>query len=228
MIRISIYIILLVVLSSCYCFNEAVTIAPEPRELNRRHEGYKCIDWGGKGKSFQMNSYYGFPSSIKLRNTLKNWTNTTADFTKHDYKTTGQFGLRVEKYLPSFIVPFRVLGVGFDYAYGQHTIDLSAQGESSSFAIQNHRMMVSVNHMTFVQGSFIGYASLQSGVNKLSYIKENDMLSLEGNNQVERLDFAFRIGYGLQYYFKNSLALTLEMGYGDGAYLRAGFVWWFY
>lgn len=214
-------------ISGCYCFNGATSTPPNVRYLEGSKSSAECDDWGGKGKSFQVNGYIGFPNSHALK---KDYKQRFSPSNSSDYKlkTIGQFGFRVEKYVRSFVIPYRVLGIGIDYSQGFQEVSYTLNTSKSSHNIHNHRAMLSLNHMTLVKGNFIGYLTLQGGVNQIIHRYSNELPLIEKQKIIEPIDFAYRVGYGFQYYLKGAWGLAIEGGYGDGAYFKAGLFWWFY
>lgn len=185
-----------------------------------------CESWGGDGKSFQINGYYGFPTSETLRDDY-NRRLLSSDASQVSYSSNNQYGLRMEKYVPSLITSNAVLGFGLDYSLGYHQLSYSTPTSTGKHFVQNNQVMLSMNHMTLVTGRFIGYLTLQGGINQIS--DKHHIISPIDSYQTTKypFDFAYRVGYGFQYYPMGLWGIAVEGGYGDGAYVRAGLFWWF-
>ena len=186
-----------------------------------------CNNWGGGGRSFQLNGYYGFSTSESLkRDYIARFVHT--DVTDYQLNSIGQFGIRTEKYFPSIITSHAVLGVGIDYSQGYHDLTYHTIGSQykTDYTIQNHRTMLSLNHMTWVRGRIVGYLTLQGGISQIikKYSIEDPII--ESLKSSEPVEFAYRVGYGFQYYPAGLWGFSIEGGYGDGTYIRAGMFWW--
>ncbi len=218
---------LVTLLSSCYCFNKVTPTVSSVRQLRTSKPLPLCNNWGGDGRSYQVNGYYGFLSSGILKKDLSERFNVSAseDFSM---RSNGQFGVRLEKYIPSLITNHAVLGIGLDYSRGFHSINYSVYGSLNSYRVQQHTAMISINHMTWVQGRTIGYLSLQGGIRQYVSNHSNQTQFIEQTKIKDPMAFAYRVGYGFQYYPKGLWGVSVEGGYGDAAYVRAGLFWWFH
>lgn len=147
---------------------------------------------------------------------------------EYSMNSIGQFGVRVEKYIPSLITNYAVLGLGLDYSQGFHNVEYTIDGSLNSCQIQQHMAMISANHMTLVRGRVIGYLSLQGGVRQFVNKHSNELQLIEQTKTKDPMEFAYRVGYGFQYYPKGPWGISVEGGYGDAAYVRAGLFWWFH
>ena len=72
------------------------------------------------------------------------------------------------------------------------------------------------------------YSSNISGFSERLKSGFRSLKLIENQKITEPIDFAYRVGYGFQYYLKGSWGFAIEGGYGDGAYVKAGLFWWFY
>lgn len=223
--RLIIIILLLPILTGCYCFKTIPTTS-SIRHLRTSKTSSLCDDWiGGGGRSVQVNAYYGFPSTVK-NNYDKAYDIDLVE--NYEFSTIGQFGLRAEKYLPSFVTPFRVLGVGIDYSQAyvnlQYTNLNGTQETVCDFT--HYRAMLSINHMTWVKRRLIGYLTFQGGINMVKRKSISGDPNFQFQNVFNPVNFAYRGGYGFQYYLKGPWAVSIEGGYAGGAYVRVGFLCW--
>lgn len=212
-------------LFSCYCFHK-VRGASSVRDLTVAKSYSNCHVWGGRGKTFQFNMYYGYPPMDLNR--YRSQQIPAASETIRT-KVTGQFGIRAEKYIPVY-KGFHVLGLGLDYSQNrfgmEYTLSGSSYRETSSFT--EHRVMLSANFMTWVSRHWIGYVTLQGGINrthKTITSKDSGLVTQEVSLPGT---FGYRAGYGLQYYLKGPWGFALEGGYGGGAYVRLGIFAWIF
>lgn len=218
--------LLLAFLSSCYCFNRVTPTVSSVRQLKTSKPLPLCDNWGGAGRSFQLNSYYGFPSTESLKKNLKSQLSLN-EANNYRMNSIGQFGVRIEKYIPSLITNYSVFGLGLDYSHGFYEANYTSALTNYTQNVKQYTTMISANHMTLVQGRFVGYLTLQGGIRQFVRKYSSELPAIEQQKIKTPVEFAYRLGYGFQYYPKGPWGVSLEGGYGDAAYIRAGLFWWF-
>lgn len=217
-------------LTGCYCFNKTVPDVSSIRRLSTSKPSPLCDSWGGScegRRSFLLNAYYGFP----IMNSMKtDYISKYVDPTATDYtlSTKGLFGVRMEKYIGTFITPYAVLGLGIDYSQAfiniQYT-DLNAT-YTNQYDLINHRTLLSINYMTLVNRNTIGYLTFQGGISQIKRKFSSDNTNLPNSKVLEPAKFDYRIGYGFQYYPVGPWGIAIEGGYGGGAYVKVGLFFW--
>lgn len=220
------FIVLLPVLAGCYCFKPVPTES-DLRTLRTSKPYSNCDGWGGDGHGIQANAYYGFPSTVK-EEYINSYIDDNVDH--YNFNSIGQFGIRIEKYLPSFFTNYAVFGVGLDYSEARFGLDYTLKNSANPNELDfiHRRLMLSLNHMVLVQGRFIGYITLQGGANFTSRSAVTDQPGFQFNNVYQPVNLAYRAGYGLQFYPFGPYGITVEGGFDGGAYVRAGFFCWIF
>lgn len=213
-------ILLLPVLSSCFCFHK-VTGRSSVRDLETAKSFSLCHHCPGKGKSSTINPYYGFPETDRSA-FIKNEQSISETEPIKESQFVGQFGISANHWVaPGRFFPFRILGLGLDYNYNKFNLELTDR----TYDQINHRIMADIRLMTFVSKRWIGYATIKGGL--LQQSSDTNSISMDPiptTNKVSMFDY--RIGYGLQFYPDIPVGITLEGGFGGGAYARAGIVFW--
>ncbi len=212
-------------LSGCYCFMSRGK--SNVRFLDGAVFYNHCPDFfGGGGKPYQFNAYYGFPNT-DLRQLKSSYL--TGTVSNHNFGTMGPVGFRAEKYVTPFhIIPVTILGLGIDYSYASCKLNY----QSGSFNYTNelrynsNRVMLSANLYVFVQKKWMGYITGQWGPNFTTFVKQSNDPDFSYKDFNRTPVFNTRYGAGIQYYFLPRTGLTLEAGYGGGAYVKAGFSYW--
>lgn len=218
-------ITLLLSLTGCYCF-KTTSSNSSVRNLDGTNYSVQYEPCNGNDKSVLVNAYYGFPSSEKQEYTDRFSTQTTAH---QEFSTIGVFGVRVEKYILSFKIPYKVLGLGIDYSQAYFELNQQYSGSQidTTRSFVQHRTMLSINHMTFVRSNSIGYLTFQGGLNNVKETISSNDPNFHSKEFFQPATFAYRIGYGVQYYPTGGRwGIALEAGYGGGAYGRAGIFCW--
>jgi len=214
-------ILLFPILSSCYCFHK-VTGESSVKNLTTYRSYSICDSCPGKGKVFSLTPYFGFPSTDLQR--LQNG-NSLDVLTEYNSKTSNIIGVRGEYWMkPGNFFPFRIIGLGLDYSFNKSQLNSSIDNFTTQSITRqyNQRLLGCINVMTLVKRHWIGYTTLQLGVNfQKTTFSQNDFYSVR-NSQL----FAYRIGYGIQFYPNLPIGITLEAGYGAGAYVRTGLTFW--
>lgn len=219
-------------LGSCYCFNKTGPSESSIRHLRTSKPAPPCrLECGGgpNSRSYQLNGYYGVPKTVAVRDSyINNYTDSnTADYS---LSSIGQFGIRFERYMGSFITNFPVLGLGIDYSQAYSTFNNTPINSTygSQYNLTHHRAMLSLNHMTWVRSKMIGYLTLQGGIGLVQRNFSSDDPLLQNSKATESPTFAYRVGYGFQFYMPGPWGIALEGGYGGGAYGRVGLFWWIF
>lgn len=214
--------------SSCYCFLESTPA--NVRYMNKHNYFPLCEPWAIDGYNMQANAYYGFPN-IDL-NDYKDKYEPYAPAGFDRSAALGIFGFRLEKYVSPFgIIPNCILGLGLDYSFSRSDLEFKSVVSGSDYnnrlSFINNRCLFSMNLMTMVKGNWIGYTTLQGGLLFTRPISTGNDPYFAFNKSKSSSTFNYRIGYGFQRYLNNRFALTLEGGYGGGAYFKTGFCYWF-
>jgi len=210
-------------LTGCYCFTRTVGVSDvRTLETARKSEGC-CILAGGAANQAEV--YYGVPSTDKqeVEDGLRANGNQLIDG-----NSFGQVGFAFRHWTsPGKFFPYRIIGLGLDYNYGQSNFNFNAPNnpEPFNFKQNNHRLFGSLNVMTFATRHFIGYASAQAGA-QFQYDRLTDAHANFSKEQRTGLDYRF--GYGVHYYSRLPFAIMAEGGYGGGAYARVGLVAWLF
>jgi hypothetical protein len=212
-------------LTSCYCFHN-VSGRSSVRDLETTKSFSLCDHWAGDGKTTSATPYYGFPSTDRLEH-LKLREKISGDEMSITSETFGVAGINAHHWIaPGKFFPFRILGVGMDYSYNQNKITLADPYIEPEIHYQtNQRIMMSANLMTLVKRRLIGYGTLQGGLLHQRNSESSEILSNELGSGF-KASFAYRAGYGIQYYPSKYFGINLEAGYGGGAYVRAGLIFW--
>lgn len=222
--RLSLWTLLTSFLTGCYCVS--VPSSAHPRNL-RPAQGYSiCMGHGGDGKSMEATVYYGVPqmdrADIEARYDVPSISTI-------EYGNFNQFGVRGEYYVNSPLFGFKVLGLGLDYSVDRFSVRsiLTGNAPDSLDRYARNRLMLSVNHMTWVRPKMIGYLIAQGGVQQ-TFLR-SEILSSGGGVTKSKLPLAFdyRFGYGFQFFLNGPWGINVEGGYGGGAYGKAGLFLWF-
>lgn len=209
-------------LTGCYCFMEG---SSENVQYLNGTKFHRSCEWRADGLAKQVNVYYGIPSS-DLNYYKENYIDKTASSSK--INSFGPLGIRGEYYCSPFgIIPYSVMGLGFDYSYSKARLSYNNTNYSNDLTFNNHRVMLSANLMTFARGDLISYFTLQGGCNFMNRKKNSSDPGFVFKESQRSPNFEYRIGQGFQYYLGNVYALVVEGGYGGGAYIRTGFCFWF-
>lgn len=181
-----------------------------------------------KGKKLYLNPYCGDPY-YNQNNLSKFAINKASEAT---FNRSISFGAELGKYYLLGKYPGPIIGFHADYSFSQ--LDASYKGYQNQILLdQEHqqkqnRLLAGVNFITLLRPRTVGYLTLDGGTEwtNISIIGKNTTNTFEYNQDKQQFDF--RIGYGLQYYFTPLTALSLNLGYGSGAYAKAGFVFWIF
>ena len=216
-------IVLLIALSltSCYCFHK-VAGKSSVRDLTVAKSFDLCKKCPGIGKVVSFSPYFGFPSTGP--NQLGRESTIAKPYTTN---TAGTFGLRGQYWVaPGSFFPFRIIGLGVDYSYNKSNIDYTSTSvyDLRLAERKSHRILGSINVMTLVKKQWIGYTTTQLGIN----LQETSQIAYKYFDQRKSNLIEYRIGYGIQFYPKIPIGISLEAGYGGGAYLRASLTFWFF
>ena len=217
-------VILFYGLSGCYCLKTYSSgVSDFERATVNKDSGLCC---GHEGRSVEVNAYYGAPFTEK-KEYVDRYSTLSSEST--EFSSVGQFGLRIEKHISYLNIPYRVLGVGVDYSQTYFNIEQKYAGNQADTAhsFVQHRTVLSINHMTFIRKKSIGYLTFQGGVNNVRETIRSNSTDFQSQRMFQPATFAYRIGYGLQYYPTGGRwGIALEGGYGGGAYVRAGVFCW--
>lgn len=212
--------------TSCFCFQESGGYG-SVRTLNIKKTFTLCDAWSSDGHTVQLNGYCGFPSSDENRFLKKTSIDKSLEYS---FKTNGLYGFRIEKYICPPDFSYSILGIGLDLSQAnleyRYLDTVNGIRNFNELIFRNNRAMLSLNMMTLVKGRFIGYATIQGG---LGFVSDKTEPEKSGSKSIKNLKspvFSSRIGYGIQYYSKRLFGLTFEVGYGGGAYARAGVCYW--
>lgn len=214
---------LLCFLTGCYCvepyYSKGVKSFKETTSFSL------CFSANG-GKSTSLTPYYGFLNTDEaaFSNELRE-----QEITPTESKLMGTFGIRAAHWIaPSRSFPFRVLGVGADYSINSIRMNYTdPTSENLGLNRKNHRILASANVITFVQPRWLGYATFQGGV-RLQRDRIIPASLPETQTTIKNAFGEYRIGYGFQFYPDMPVGISLEGGYGAGAYARAGLVFWIF
>jgi hypothetical protein len=213
-------------LSSCYCI-EQTRGKSSVRNLTVVRSKTLCDYRSDNGKSIPVTLYYGDPFYQKIDIRFHSNEHITSDL---GYKSKGIIGLRMEKYVPLPFLPGPVLGLGLDYSHHNYSteyyvIDHFQHYEKKNSVSQN-RLLLSLNFITLVRYYSIGYFTLQGGKVWDNSSIEKDFMNAIGYEKEKTSKVDYRIGYGMQFLIRPTVALNLEIGYGGGAFFRGGISWW--
>ncbi|MBL1281556.1 MAG: hypothetical protein COA33_014870 [Fluviicola sp.] len=214
-------VILISTLTSCYCFHK-VAGKSSVRDLTVAKSFDLCKICPGRGKVVSLTPYYGYPSTDLYQ--LKRESTSTSSYTLN---SLGTFGLRGEYWVaPGQFFPFRIIGLGIDYSYSKSSISYNYTDvyELRSTERRSHRILGSINVMTLVKKQWIGYITSQIGVN----LQRTDQIAFDYFATEKNKLVDYRFGYGLQFYPKIPVGISIEAGYGGGAYLKAGLTFWLF
>jgi hypothetical protein len=225
--RILLGCLLLAILSSCYCRKITYELkgGSHPRWLGNLHVFPVDRLCFGDGKKYQAHVYYGLPSQTEsvIRDEY-----TSAGTSAHEFKTIGQFGARFERYISPGFTKFAVLGVGLDYNHQreQFSYQMSAGKEELNF--ESNRLALSANLFTLItKFGLTGYTTLQAGTAWYDKSYQGPQTNFQFNDPLQNGKLDYRGGYGFQYFPVNGFGVSIEGGYGRGAYARIGAVLWF-
>ena len=212
------FTLIIPLLSGCYCFNEIMGKS-SVKDLTVAKRIDLCHTQRG-GSFISLTPYYGFPSTDK--DSLQRM-----DALATNYNSTGLIGARGEAWVGlGKLFPFRILGLGFDYSFNESKSELTNSGMFTDYSrtLSSNRILGSINLMTLVQSRWIGYATVQFGVDlQKSFYSKYDYASI----QKKKL-FDYRLGYGVQFYPNLPIGISLEAGYGGGGYIKAGLTFWLF
>lgn len=223
-----IYFFLLSLLSSCYCRKMVIEGSSHPRWLrNASGDTTYTLCFGGS-KAFVVTPYYGFPSSIENELEKTYSTPTVADF---KFETKGQFGIRGEYFISPGFVPYRVLGLGLDYSFAKtsnsYSQTIGSDNFENAFDINSNRLVLSANLYTLItRYGLYGYTTMQGGFNFVEKQYSGNNPNFHFTDRYRSMNFEYRLGYGFQYFFAYPVGISLEGGYGGGAYIRIGISVW--
>lgn len=215
-------------ISGCYCRKIVVEGSSHPRWLRNSSGDTSYVLCFGGSKNFVVTPYYGFPSSIE--NELEK-SYTSPSVSNFNFDTKGQVGIRGEYFVSPGFVPFRVLGLGLDYSYAK-TFNSYVQSDGNdsyqhAFALRSNRIVFSANLYTLItRFGLYGYTTMQGGVNLIDKTYTGNAPSFQFTDRFQASNFEYRLGYGFQYFFAYPVGISLEGGYGGGAYIRTGISVW--
>lgn len=212
--------------SGCYCI-EQTRGKSSVRNLTVVRSKTLCDYHSGNGKSIPVTFYYGDPLYQKLDLHFHSNEHITSDL---GYKSKGLMGLRIEKYLSLPFLPGPVLGLGLDYSHHNYSTEYYVVDNFQNFEKENsvslNRLLFSMNFITLVRYYSIGYFTLQGGKSWNNSSIKKDFMNTIGYEKEKTSKFDYRIGYGMQFFIRPTVALNLEVGYGGGAFFRGGISWW--
>lgn len=223
----SLPILLLFILSSCYCFTKRYT-PPSIKYLDGVKSYSLCDTYPGKGISTRGSLYYGAPSTDYLAYSKSYNTASTQSF---DFSTHGEFGGRFERYF-RVAMPIPLLGIGVDYSYAGIGVDLeqieNGNLYTSRLASFHHRINLSVNYIVLVKKHSIGYFIGQIGLEHTNTFESSNNPNFSSIELFPKNALNYRVGYGYEYYFRERTFLGIEGGYGGGGYIRIGIGTWLF
>lgn len=216
----------MVLLSGCYC-KWVKRGYSSVRELKAIHDYKICPDDATGGKTIPLTIYSGDPFYTQLNFQLNDSSFITSDI-KFQHKNL--IGIRGETFLKLGSYPGPLLGVGLDYDRNNFTAEYSTSihhlEEKQIQNIQQQRLSLSLNLVTWLKSRMMGYFSFQKG---REWTKREIQSNFTQYNYSDKKFYAqknFRIAYGFLFFFRPGIAFNLELGYGNGTFLKAGITAW--
>jgi len=146
-----------------------------------------------------------------------------------NFNTNGCYGARLETYWKLGNFPGPLLGIGIDYSQNKFSADYYTSihkiHEYQTQNIQQQRLLLSFNYVTWIRDRMMGYVSLQPGCEWTKQNIQSEFTKYNLNKSASGI-FNLRLAYGFQYYFRPAMAFNLELGYSGGSFLRGGICFW--
>lgn len=217
----------MVLLSGCYC-KWVQRGYSSVRELKAIHDYKICPDnQTVEGSFLPITIYTGDPFYTHLK---FQQNDTSYIISNINYNYNKILGIRGETFLKLGSYPGPLLGIGLDYSRNNFTAQyftvMHQVHEQQTQKIQQQRLSLNLNLVTWLKTRMMGYISFQKGREwtKREIQSEFSQYNFEDKKSIRTKNW--RIGYGFQFYFRPGLAFNLEFGYGGGAFVKTGICWW--
>jgi outer membrane protein W len=157
-----------------------------------------------------IDAYYGFPN---LWATSLN-TTYVGSGTNVETSSLGPLGGRVEYMLSDNF------GLGIDFLYASNSVSYTDNTYNYKVSVNRPRVLPRFNYHFGNSDALDLYGVLGIGWNGTKYV-------FESNDPSENLSFdalvpvAFRLGFGMRYFFTDNIGANMELGFG-GAAVTAG------
>lgn len=220
----------IMILTGCYCkkyFNQNSSV----RFLRGNHAFTICYQAPGfgDGKKVLSTAYTADPYFARQA-FPKNLVGIT--HSQITYTSKALVGLRMETFFQIGNFPGPLLGIGFDYSRnqvtGNYTTPIHRVETMQNHQLQQQRILLSFNGVTWIRHRMMGYFSFQPGCEWSKQKITSNLQNIKSVNKNYEAQFTARFGYGFQFYIRPLVAFNLELGYGAGAYLRAGIGVWLF
>ena len=210
------------------CFCESVVSSGNVRRVNDA-KGYSiCNNHPGKGLANEVTPYFGFimVDSTQVLQRFQSMQNISGQI-----QGFRQYGISLNRSFVSPLYGMPVIQLGIDYSFDDfrvNAMDANHEFTGLSFENQRHRIALNFNHYYLFRSRLIGYFSFQYGAERLMTQPRN-----ESSTPFELVEWDrnwisnYRVGTGLRLFFNGPFGVSIEGGYGGGAYLRTGLFVWF-